>query len=225
MKSRIAYIDDNRLNLECIKTILDGEFEVSIFSKPEKFLSEYNGSFDAILIDIHMPTLDGFMVYEKIIEMPQYNGCPVLFISSDISDYARIKSFTIGAVDFINRSVCPDELKARVKSKIQFFSKHRSIIEFTNLRVNLTLLKAYLNSKDLGLTFIEFKLLCLALRTFPEMITREQLVQEVWRSEHVLGATIYTHISNLNTKLDEWDYELNAVRMNGFQLQKKEKRI
>lgn len=223
LKTDVAYIDDNQLNLECIKTILDQEYNVKIFLQPDKFLETFgNNSYASILVDIHMPRLDGFSLYEKILEHPHYNGCPIFFISSDNSDEARIRSFSLGAVDFLNRNISPDEMIARVKSKIQFYQKHRSIIEFTNLRVNLTLLKAYLNNKELSLTFIEFKILCLAVRSFPDIITKQQLIDNVWRTDHVLDATIYTHVSNLNGKLQDWDYEVNALKLKGFQLVKKE---
>jgi DNA-binding response OmpR family regulator len=222
LKAEIAYVDDNKLNLDCIKTILEKDFDVNTFQKPEYFIDKFEkSSYAAIMVDIHMPTLDGFELYEKIIAHPHYNGCPVLFISSDDSDSARIKSFVLGAVDFLNRAINPDEMIARIKSKIQFFQKHRSIIEFTNLRVNLTLLKAYLNNKELPLTFIEFKILCLVLRNYPDIITKEQLIQQVWRTDHVLDATIYTHVSNLNSKLTSWDYEINGLKTKGVQLQKK----
>lgn len=222
MKAEVAYIDDNKLNLECIKTILDQDFTVQTFQKPESFLSKFNStSYTSILVDIHMPTLNGFSLYEKIIEHPHYNGCPILFISSDDSDSARIQSFVLGAVDFLNRSIHPEEMIARIKSKILFYQKHRSIIEFSNLKVNLTLLKAYINNKELALTFIEFKILCLVLRSYPDYISKNQMIDQVWRTDHVLDATIYTHVSNLNSKLDDWDYEINGLKTKGVQLMKK----
>lgn len=223
MKAEIAYIDDNNLNLECIKTILDQDFDVRTYQRPDKFLSDFpQSSFTSILIDIHMPQLDGFSLYEKIIEHSHYNGCPILFISGDESDDARIKSFLVGAVDFIKRDIQPMEMIARIKSKIQFYQKHRSIIEFTSLKVNLTLLKAFLNGEELPLTFIEFKILCLLLRNYPDIVTKAQLIQHVWRTDHVLDATIYTHVSNLNNKIGDWDYEINGLKLKGIQLQKKQ---
>jgi DNA-binding response OmpR family regulator len=223
LKVAIAYVDDNKLNLECLETVLGDNFLVNTFDNARDFLNKLEtSSFETILTDIHMPEIDGFSLYEKIIEHPNYNGCPVLFISSDDSDGARIKSFELGAVDFINRDINPDEMIARIKSKILFFQKHRSVIEFSNLRVNLTLLKSYINEKELPLTFIEFKILCLVLRNFPDVITKNQLIQQVWRTDHVLDATIYTHVSNLNSKLKNWDYEINGLKGRGIQLMKKE---
>lgn len=222
MRPEIAYIDDNKLNLDCIKTILEQDFSVGIYHKPKTFLEKFpKASYAAIIVDIHMPEMDGFSLYESLIEHPQYNGCPILFISSDDSDSARIKSFMLGAVDFLNRTMRPDEMIARIKSKIEFFQKHRTIIEFSDLKVNLTLLKAYMTGRELPLTFIEFKLLCIALKHYPDVAPREFLVEHVWRGDQVLNATIYTHISNLNGKLEGWDFQLICAKIGGAQLIKK----
>lgn len=222
MKAAIAYIDDNKLNLDCIRTVLDPAFSVDVFSQPETFLAKFdNSSYDTILLDIHMPTIDGFTLYEKILEHPHYNGCPILFLSSDDSDSARVQSFILGAVDFIHRTIKPDEMIARIKSKIAFFQKHRSIIEISKVKVNLTLLKAYFDNKELPLTFIEFKILCLLMRNLNNTITKDQLIQQVWRTDHVLDATIHTHISNLNGKLEQWDHEIGTIKGRGVQLMKK----
>jgi DNA-binding response OmpR family regulator len=225
LKAEIAYIDDNKLNLDCISLFLGEEFEVKTFIDGHRFLDSYDSSsYTAIILDIHMPVIDGFSLYEKIIAHKHYNGCPIFFFSSDESDEARLKSFDLGAVDFLSRTTRPPELLIRLKSRILFYEKHRSIIEFSNIRVNLTLLKAFLNDRELPLTFIEFKILCLMLRSYPEGISKQQLIHEVWRAEHVLDATIYTHLSNLNNKILDWDYEISGLKSKGVQLTKKDSR-
>lgn len=222
MLAEIAYIDDNLSNLEAIEMIFSKDFDVHTFQCGQKFMEQYGSvSYKVILLDIHMPEIDGFALYDQIISHPGYNGCPILFISSDDSDAARIRSFELGAVDFIPRQIHPEELVARVKSKIKFFQKHRHIIEFGLLRINLTLLKTYLGGVELPLTFIELKILCLALRNYPDIISKELLIENVWKTTHVLDATIYTHISNLNGKLKDWDHEINSVKGKGIQLVKK----
>jgi DNA-binding response OmpR family regulator len=223
MKRNLAYIDDNQNNLDYIATVMQEQFNVIGYLDPETFIKSLeNSSFQVILVDIHMPKMDGFLLYEKVIEHPRYNGCPIIFISSDDSDTNRIKSFSLGAVDFLNRQMSPNEMLTRVNSKIMFFEKHRSIIEFENLRVNLTLLKAYLNNEELKLTFIEFKLLCHALRNYPDVVPKEVVIEYVWPGGHVLDATVYTHLSNLNGKLQNWSYEIEMVRNKGMRLTKRE---
>ncbi len=223
LKSSIAYVDDDQSNLELLKLILSEEFEVDTFNDPDKFLKNYSDkNYVAVILDLHMPKMDGFALYDKLLEHPHFNGSPILFISSDDSDEARIKSFSLGAVDFMRRQMSTVELLARVKSKIEFFKKHRPVIEFGNMRVNLTLLKAFLNNKEIQLTFTEFKLLTQVLKSYPELITKQQIIDFVWNKGVVLDATLYTHVSNLNSKLTDWDHEIVGVKMKGIKLQRKE---
>lgn len=217
MKQRLAYIDDNKSNLDCIGLILEDDFSVDTFIDPFKFLAQYSLALaNAILIDIHMPTLSGFSLYEKIIEHEDYNGCPIVFISSDDTDETRIKSFSLGAVDFIDRRMNPKEMITRINSKILFFQKHRTVIELGNLKLNLTLLKAFLHDEELKLTFLEFKLLCHLLKSYPGFTNKDELIEAVWANVHVLDATIYTHTFNINSKLEKWDHEIVIKRDKGM---------
>lgn len=223
INNKLAYVDDNQNNLEYIGLILENDYEVEIFNDPLKFLEHFpKVSYKAILVDIHMPSIDGFSLYEKIIENSNYNGCPLIFISSDDTNENRIRSFSLGAVDFLNRTMTPVEMLTRVRSKIAYFEKHRSIIEFGSLKLNLTLLKTYLGDEELKLTFIEFKLLCHFLKTYPASSSKEELIDNIWCNGLVLDATIYTHIFNLNAKLVNWDHEVITERMKGSLLVKKE---
>jgi DNA-binding response OmpR family regulator len=219
MKQSLAYIDDNESNLDCLGLIFESDFHVKTFQNPLTFLELYKSSaFSAVLVDIHMPLMNGFDLYEKLIEKEQYDGCPIFFISSDDSVATRIKSFSLGAVDFLDRKMTPSEMLTRIKSKIKFHNNHRSIIEFGNLKLNLTLLKASLGAVELKLTFIEFKLLCHLVRSYPEATNKDDLVDIVWTSQHVLDATIYTHTFNLNAKMKNWDFEVVMERKKGMVL-------
>ena len=201
MKQSLAYIDDNESNLDCLGLIFESDFHVKTFQNPLTFLELYKSSaFSAVLVDIHMPLMNGFDLYEKLIEKEQYDGCPIFFISSDDSVATRIKSFSLGAVDFLDRKMTPSEMLTRI------------------LKLNLTLLKASLGAVELKLTFIEFKLLCHLVRNYPEATNKDELVDIVWTSQHVLDATIYTHTFNLNAKMKNWDFEVVMERKKGLVL-------
>lgn len=222
MKVKLAYVDDSPTNLECIKLILKNDFDVDITTSARDFLRLFEtNAYSAILLDIHMPEPDGFELYELIIQNPHYNGCPIIFISSDDTDENRIRSFTLGAVDFLSRQMTGAEMVNRIKTKIAFFQKHRNIIEFGNLRVNLTSLKCYLEEEELKLTFIEFKLISHLIKSFPSISSKDELIDKVWCNEVVLDATIYTHICNLNQKLEKWNHEVSTARSKGIVLTKK----
>ena len=222
MRYEIACVDDSKLNLEYMVTLLGNDFSVHPFHKQVTFLEEIGKkNFDCILLDLHMPEGDGFSLYEKILAHPKFNGCPIFFISTDDSEETRIKSLTLGAVDFISRSVPPMELLARIKAKMKFFQSHRNIIEFDGLKINLTLLKTYLHDREVALTFIELKLLTLVLRHYPDSISKESISENVWKGTVVQDATIHTHVFNLNNKLTGWNYEIHVAKGIGAQLMRK----
>lgn len=224
MKYEIACVDDSKLNLDCMVTVLESDFVVHPYTSHDHFLSDLGKKkFDCIMLDLHMPEGDGFTLYEKVLAHPKFNGCPIFFVSSDDSEEARIKSLSLGAVDFISRMVPPMELLARIKGKLKFFQSHRSIIEFDGIKINLTLLKTYLDDREVPLTFIELKLLTLVLRHYPEAITKEAISENVWKGTAVQDATIHTHVFNLNNKLQEWKYEIQVAKGVGAQLVRKEK--
>ncbi len=222
MKYEIACVDDNKLNLDCLVTILERDFEVFPYMKQDQFLEELpQRDFSCILLDLHMPEGDGFSLYEKILANPKFKNCPIFFISTDDSEEARIKSLTLGAVDYISRYVPPMELIARIKSKLKFFQSHRSVTEFDDLKINLTLLKTFIKDEEVSLTFIELKLLTLMLRNFPDAISKEMLIENVWKGASVQDATIHTHVFNLNTKLTRWNYEIQVAKSIGLQMIRK----
>lgn len=209
--SCIAYIDDLDQNLEVVKLLFSPEFEVKTFIDPNEFLATYyKHSYNCILTDIHMPEVDGFMLYEKIVAHPQYNGCPILFVSSDESYASKIKSLILGAVDYIDRDTPPEEIVGRTKAKIEYFKQHRSTLELGNLKVNLHLLKVFINSTEISMTFTELKILCFILKEYPNSILKEVMVEKVWNSSLVLDATLSTHMSNLNSKLLLWNHEIQT---------------
>lgn len=222
MRYEIACVDDSKLNLDYMVTLLGTDFSVYPFQQQNVFLEGLGKkNYDCILLDLHMPEGDGFSLYEKILAHPKFNGCPIFFISTDDSEETRIKSLTLGAVDFISRFVPPMELLARIKAKMKFFQSHRSIIEFDGLKINLTLLKTYLYESEIALTFIELKLLTLVLRHYPDSISKESISENVWKGTTVQDATIHTHVFNLNNKLAEWSYEIQVAKGIGAQLVRK----
>lgn len=217
MERWIAYIDDSQHNLEALGHFFSQEFKVDCYLESEKFLKGFpQKQYEAILVDLHMPVMNGFETYEAIVQHPAYNGCPILIISSDDTIEARVRSFELGAVDFINRSVDIDQMIAQINAKILYFRKKRSIISFGNLKIDQTLLKVFLNQQEITMTFTEMKILSNLLRAYPEGISKEKMIEQVWNDSVVLENTIYTHIFNLNSKLGNWLYEIRISKTNGM---------
>jgi DNA-binding response OmpR family regulator len=222
MKYTLLYFDDQLANIECFKELLSEEFEVlgsqdtSLFPN---FLEENNPH--AILLDVHMPVLDGHALYQKIIAHPLYNDCPVIFISGDESDENVMKSLLGGGIDFFPRHLSTEEIIIRIKNKVKFFLERSTVLEAGNMELDLNSMKASVAGESLDLTLLEFRILSWILRYFPNFLKREEMILKVWGKESVKPGTINTHLTNLKPKIEKWDYRIRFKGENII-VQKKE---
>jgi DNA-binding response OmpR family regulator len=216
---KLVYVDANQDNLGLIKHVLGNHFHLENFSDPDEFFKHFSAvNLSAILVDIDHPASDGFSVITKIQELNQYNGCPLFTLTSINSEQSRMNSFSQGAADFLLRDFTSEELLLRVRSKIQFFEKNITIVELDGLELNLNLLNAVFKKKEFKLTFTEFKLLFHLLKNYPEVVSKQVMIDFLWKENKVSDATLYTHVFNLNAKLKNWSHEVTIERQSGMRL-------
>lgn len=220
-RPKIAYFDDDVSNLKLYSNFLSNEFKLDLFHNPHSYKEAINGSYSAILIDVYMPGMDGLELYDKIKSHPEYNQCPVLFISSDVSDEIKCKTLASGGADFIQRLMKEEEMLLRLKNRVKSFQENQNIFNLGSVKLNLSELKVYLNSKCVDVTLIELKILKVLIKSYPALITREELCKEVWPDQFVQSSTLNTHLSNLRGKFKDWEFEMSSVKMKGIQIVEK----
>jgi DNA-binding response OmpR family regulator len=210
MKLKLIYIDDSNTNIESLKLILEDEFNVVGASDQSTFPSILKDhSPHAILLDFHMPEMNGFEVYEKIVNDKNYNGCPVLFISGDIQDENRLRAIKLGGMDFFSRSLPPQEIKFRLLSRIKLHLQSAAVLTFDNLCLDKNTFAVTIGTELIDLTLIELRVLSLILRSQPGPISKNQLVKTIWgeSSTQNLGK-LSVHVSHMNAKLAAWKHEI-----------------
>ncbi|WP_411386520.1 helix-turn-helix domain-containing protein [Pseudomonas sp. MPB03] len=74
---------------------------------------------DLIVLDVHMPHMNGFSLCRLLREAPSTRHTPILFLSSANSAIERLEGLTVGAVDYIPKSCAPEEVLARIKIHLQ----------------------------------------------------------------------------------------------------------
>jgi DNA-binding response OmpR family regulator len=223
MKWNLVYFDDQIQNIEAFKEVLSDKFNVIGCSDATAFpqILEQNNP-HAILLDVHMPVIDGHALFKKISQHPLYNGCPVIFISGDASDENKIKSYVGGAIDFLPRDLKIEEIAIRLENKVKFHLQMSTILELGNLQVDVKAMKASVDGKSLDLTLLELRMLSHLLRSYPQTLSRMELITRVWGNDTVKPGTINTHLTNLKPKIEGWDYQIK-VREDNILIQKKEK--
>jgi two-component system, NtrC family, response regulator HydG len=115
---RILVVDDTAQNLTLIELYLRGtEFEVVTAGSGREALERcLEQTFDLILLDVVMPSIDGFEVCRRLKNDPSTAFIPVIFLTARLGDESeKVVAYQLGAVDYIQKPVNREELVARVR--------------------------------------------------------------------------------------------------------------
>ena len=125
----ILIVDDVPRNLQVLATILyDDGYEIAIAENGKTALEILNTiAPDLILLDIMMPDVDGFEVCRQIKSDHQLSSIPIIFLTAKNDTESIVKSFEIGASDYVTKPFNAIELKARVKTHLQLREKTKRL--------------------------------------------------------------------------------------------------
>ncbi len=186
---------------------------------------------DLVLLDIMLPGMDGLTVCQEI---RKYSPVPILIVSAKGSDLDKIIGLEIGADDYLAKPFHPKELVARVRALLrrrrwdqEVSVENRkdknpqdTIIESRGLRLDLGRRQATLYGHELALTTLEFNLISALMRAEGRVLTRQQLLDQVWGEDYFGDERIVdTHIRNIRKKFKKIDtgYQpIEAVRGVGY---------
>ncbi len=129
MTSKLLIVDDNNANLQvAVKTLISEKIEVfTAKSGLEALKALESNPVDLILLDINMPGLDGFETFEEIKKMGETADVPVIFLTSYNDKEILQKCFRCGAVDFVSKPFCPEELQSRIQTHLTLSSHKRGL--------------------------------------------------------------------------------------------------
>jgi two-component system phosphate regulon response regulator PhoB len=215
----VTIVDDSKDNLEVYKGMLSDDFTLELIQEPGAifdFLKKNNT--DLIVLDLHMPHLDGFELYKKLkITHPLY---PVIFLSGDTSDNSIVNGLNLGADDYIAKPISTNQLIARLKNKInsrQNVSKvGAQTIEFNGFILHCDLQIAEVNNIKIQLTPIEFKFIYLLAKSPNKIYSREYVTEYIWPNLKVQNQNIDTHLSNLRKKLLPFSKYIKTIKSRGY---------
>ena len=141
---------------------------------------------DIVLLDLGLPDMDGVEVIKKI---RSWSSMPIIVISARSEDTDKIDALDAGADDYLTKPFSVEELLARLRvtqrrlTMMQRFSPTEASV-FINgeLRIGYAAGCAYINSEELHLTPIEYKLLCLLSKNTGKVLTHTYITQNIWGS-------------------------------------------
>lgn len=227
-KQKVLIIEDEDGIRDALAFILSEKYELEQASnglfgikKALKF------SPDAILLDLKMPEMDGFQVCKILRSDPDFNSVPIIVLSAFNDPLDKTKAFELGADDYITKPFDDAELLARINRKLQ--SKGSSLKEpstSSGLNINEVIVIDKKNQQvkildvDVPLSGIEFKLLLFLVNQYPELATRESIVDWVWEKQPVSLRLVDPHILSLRNKLNAHNFTIHSVYGKGYVLKK-----
>ena len=207
---KILLVDDERDILDFLSYNLENAgYEVRVAQNglegvkvAQKFLP------DLILLDMMMPEMDGVQTCEEIRNLDTKKEIVVAFLTARGEDYSQIAGFDAGADDYILKPIKPKVLMSRIKALLKRAVKteetEEGIIKAGPLKIDLKKHIVFFGELEVNLPKKEFKLLTLLCKNTGEVKTREEIMDQVWGTEVVVGdRTIDVHIRKLREKLGE----------------------
>lgn len=162
--------------------------------------------FDAIILDVMLPGLDGFEVLKRL---RMHSTTPVLMLTGRGEESDRIVGLELGADDYLPKTFSTRELLARLRAVLRRASRPAAVtkeerIVCGTLVLDLAAYTAALDGEAMTLTRQEFEILASLARAPGRVKTREQLLLEVAeRDFEVFDRSIDVHISSLRKKLND----------------------
>lgn len=171
-------------------------------------------NFDAIILDVMMPRLDGFSACKEI---KKICSAPVLMLSARGEEYDKLFGFEIGIDDYVVKPFSPKEVMARLGVLIRRNSpvSNEDIVEFGGVKIDFSGRNVFVDGVKKELTPKEFELLMYMVKNKGIALSREKLVSNVWGYDfYGDDRTVDAHIKMLRTSLENYrDY---IVTLRGF---------
>jgi len=217
-KPRLLVIDDDRKLCRLIGQYLEplGYCVEAAHSGPEGVERAREGSWQAVILDVMLPGLDGFEVLKQI---RKTSDVPVLMLTARGEEADRIVGLEIGADDYLPKTFSTRELLARLRAVTRRSSRPATETEAeAEIAVGALRLKpesrtAILEDRRLDLTPVEFDLLVSLARARGRVKSRDALLEEIREREYeVFDRSIDVHISSLRKKLDDDAREPRFIR-------------
>ncbi len=220
--SKILIVEDD-LSIQALlhDFIQEAGYSVELAADGVEALAKYSEqSFDLILLDIMLPKIDGFGVCEVI---RQKSDVPIIMLTALDDEGDQLKGLDLQADDYITKPFSMPVLLRKIAAVLRRSSKQNDIPQtfaYKDLTLDLEGYKVYTKEERIDLTPREFEILRELLAHKGRILTRQNLLQTLWKYEFFGEERIVdTHIKNLRKKLGAADY-IETIRGVGYRIDK-----
>ena len=216
---RVLIVEDEKLLAESLKTLLERKgFTVeTAFDGVSGAEYAETGIYDLLILDVMMPDMDGYAVARQV----RQKRCtvPILMLTakSDLPD--RIEGLNAGADYYLTKPFDIVELLACIRALLRRTETENGTLRCGILEVDPGQHIVRVRGQETILTQKEFEVLCLLLRNPGQVLSREQLIENVWGYAFTgESRTVDVHVRTLRQKLGEAGAYIETVRGYGYKI-------
>jgi len=205
-QARILLVDDEPAIVETVRAYLEAEgYTVQTASDgPGALTLARSFHPDIIVLDLMLPGLDGLEVLRRL---RQISDVYVLLLTAKTHETDKVVGLTMGADDYVTKPFSPRELVARVKALLR---RGRSsgagdaVLIFHRLRLDPQARRVWKDAASIELTPLEFDLLYALARYRGRVLSREQLIEQVWGYDYYgEDRVVDVHLGRIRRKLED----------------------
>lgn len=213
--------DDHALAAGLVRGLRAHDFEIELLTSGADVVRHaLSGRFALVVLDLMLPEQSGFEILEQL---QNRSRTPVIVLTAKTGLADRLRSFDLGAVDYVSKPFWIEELVARVRVKLGMTTAPvaaNRTLQFGTLAIDLDAHVATVDSIDVKLTRTEYLLLAYLAQRPDRVAPRASLATQVLSlSDDNAGRTVDAHITRLRKKLGEAGARIATVWGIGYRFE------
>ncbi len=209
MKTILVVEDEKTIRDELKELLETSGYNVILLEKFDNTLNDIlNTEFDLLLLDINLPKVNGEFILKEI---RKTTNVPIIMLTSRANVTDEVLSMSYGSDDYITKPYNPNILLLRIGNIFKRMEKNINVITYDDIKVYQNKGMLVKDNKELDLTKNEMIIFSLLLRNRGNIVTRDELMTELWNNEEYVNENALTvNISRLRAKLEDFGIE-NAI--------------
>ena len=222
MNSKILVVDDEPDALEVLGFKLKEAGFVPVYAQDgARAVTMARDEHPALVVlDLMLPQIDGLEVCRILRRDPTTSAIPILMLTARATEMDRVIGLELGADDYVTKPFSPREVVVRIKkllARAPGVEDGPLEVNLGDLEINSSRHEVRAIDAPVALTATEFKLLELLARKRGRVLSRDELLRDVWGYENPIDSrTVDTHMRRLREKLGEAAHHLETIRGVGY---------